>query len=436
MAPPHHAAYDRLRFTLLSLSLLCLGSTVGGVISMATTPLGNVGWIGIVLISMLCGIYGLAAYLHLERRRWFRTLLFGWWVVFPVGLVAAYRPDYPNPSQGPSVMVIGSTFAVLVVVGHFMFGRWSAARWWVGVSATAYVLSMAAVSATWTSPGIAIGISGAAALLMVLTVLCCWAWQNDYFVAVGSEGARREEAEAARRLARCADESKSAFIASMSHELRTPLTAILGYVEAAIEDLDSGLFTRESLISDLDVVARSAHGLVVDIDAVLDLSKVEQGDESVEVRQVDLAFLVRRCLERVRPMAMKKSVELEFELEPTLVSVLTDEKRLQHVLMNLIGNAVKFTDAGYVRVVGCRTDGGVRLEVQDTGVGIHPAVLHRVFERFERTQAEVVGRTVGSGLGLAIAREEVSRLGGVLDVTSVLGEGSCFSMELPVEAAA
>ncbi len=235
---------------------------------------------------------------------------------------------------------------------------------------------------------------------------------------------KRDQAEGANRL-------KSAFLANMSHELRTPLNSILGFAEV-LEAEHLGAVSREQkecLHAILDS-ARHLHRLVND---VLDLSKIEEGQMEFAAEPVDLAALVAEVCESLQTLAAGKQIRLETEVDPSLAGVIIDPVRLKQVLYSYVSNGIKFTfDGGRVTIRMLREGGErMRLEVEDTGIGIPATDLGRLFVDFEQLDNSTVKRYPGTGVGLALARRIVEALGGRVDVWSEPGQGSTFTAILP-----
>ncbi len=247
---------------------------------------------------------------------------------------------------------------------------------------------------------------------------------------------RTAELQAAKDAADAASQAKTTFLASVSHELRTPLNGILGYAQLLQR---SGRLAPEDRQS-ANVVRRSGEHLLALIDDVLDLARIEAGRLDLAPEDVHLPSLARTVAEVCKVRAAQRGLGFELEVaEGTPAWVRVDEKRLTQVLLNLLGNAIKFTRAGRVtfRVAprDGRARGGVLFRVEDTGPGIAPADLARIFEPFEQA-GERRAHGEGAGLGLAITRRIVDRMGGRVDVESAPGEGSTFTvaLDLPVLA--
>ncbi|MCG8462714.1 MAG: response regulator, partial [Holophagales bacterium] len=238
-----------------------------------------------------------------------------------------------------------------------------------------------------------------------------------------------EEALAERRKAQQADRAKSAFLSNMSHELRTPLNAMLGFAQLLDRDSEITFDQRESI----GVILRSGEHLLGLINDVLALAKIEAGRASLSLEPFEPRLLVRKLEDMLRVKVKAKGIELGIEVAESLPEAVEgDSGRLTQVLLNLLGNAVKFTDQGRVDLRASWNDGRLRFEVADTGPGISESDLPHLFEPFAQTEA---GRRAeeGSGLGLAISRKLVSLMGGELTVASEPGKGSTFAFDVPLE---
>jgi PAS domain S-box-containing protein len=242
-----------------------------------------------------------------------------------------------------------------------------------------------------------------------------------------------ESLEAARRAAEVAAQAKSAFLANMSHELRNPLTSIIGYADLLAKrgGMDDAQRKYVARVHDASLALLST------INEVLDFSKLEAGQVEIERRPTDPMALGRKVLEMFEPEMTKKGLDYSFEAAETPALVVADETRLRQILTNFIGNAVKFTAAGSIRL-RCAYDHTAKVlqyEVIDTGPGIPPAQANRLFQRFSQAEASTTRQFGGTGLGLAIAKGLAEAMGGDVGVLSIPGEGSCFWVRIPCERA-
>ncbi|HEX7649788.1 MAG TPA: ATP-binding protein [Noviherbaspirillum sp.] len=256
--------------------------------------------------------------------------------------------------------------------------------------------------------------------------------QGVAFVLDLSERKKAETEREARRAAEAANRAKSAFLANMSHELRTPLNGILGY--AQILERDPALGERQ--LAGVDVVRKSGEHLLALINDILDLAKIEAGKMELCFADLQLAKFVQTITEIVGVKAAQKGLELVCDMAPDVPQwIRADEKRLRQVLLNLLANAVKFTDRGRIVLrVSFLPPARLCFEVQDTGIGIAADQLDRIFQPFEQA-GDTQRRLAGTGLGLAISREYVRLMGGDIRVESRIGHGSLFRFELEAQPA-
>ncbi|MRV72782.1 response regulator [Duganella sp. FT92W] len=250
-----------------------------------------------------------------------------------------------------------------------------------------------------------------------------------------AEAAREKALAEAVRLARL----RSEFLAQMSHELRTPLNAILGY--AQILQRDPHLTKRQT--TGLATIHESGQHLLTLINDILDLARVEAGKLSLDPNDVDPSHLLRIVDDIIRVKAEEKNLSFEFRTSPALPAAVTvDDKRLRQVLLNLLGNAVKFTDRGGIvlsvqRVAALESSQStvrLRFEVEDTGIGMSEEQLSRIFQPFEQV-SDIRRREAGTGLGLAISQQLIRLMGGNIHVRSEQGKGSLFWFELDLPLA-
>jgi signal transduction histidine kinase/DNA-binding response OmpR family regulator len=252
-------------------------------------------------------------------------------------------------------------------------------------------------------------------------------------------GISRDEERRAREEAEQASRAKSEFMANISHELRTPMNAIIGFTDLTLTT-DLHLTQREYLGN----VHRSGYNLLGIINDILDYSKIEAGKLTIENRAFNLCQLVEETVDSLAIKAFEKKLELICTADPSLpVQVLGDPGRIQQVLMNLLGNAIKFTAKGEVVVSlkkggvmqtsGDRKIQQIELTVRDTGIGVPKEKLERIFESFTQADTSTTRRYGGTGLGLTIARNLAEMMGGSLEVESEPGKGSSFTLKLSLE---
>jgi signal transduction histidine kinase/ActR/RegA family two-component response regulator len=241
----------------------------------------------------------------------------------------------------------------------------------------------------------------------------------------------------ARARAEAANLAKSQFLANMSHELRTPLNAIIGYSEILIEDLSCE--GRKDSCADAERVRKSALQLLAMINDILDLSRIDANEIGMACEPVDVAALAREVLEALAVPAALNGNAVNVHADPGLAPALTDGARLRQALANLVGNAVKFTHQGRVDVVVrdvTLADGSRwhEIEVSDSGIGMPAEVVEELFKPFTQADGSSTRLHGGTGLGLALAKEIITALGGEIAVLSALGQGSSFTVRLPVRS--
>lgn len=229
------------------------------------------------------------------------------------------------------------------------------------------------------------------------------------------------------------DRDRSAFLSALSHELRNPLNAILGFAGVLLSEIDGPL--SEEARENLTIVRTSGEHLRSLIDDILALSAMESGEFRLSPEQLDLYQVAQDVVTEARVTAEQKGLRLELVRDETQgpTVAFADRRRMRQVLGNVVNNAVKFTSRGEVRVTLTREGELVVIQVADTGPGISADALDKIFDEFEQSTAGTAQRT-GTGLGLAITRSLVQLHGGRVRVDSALGEGSCFSIEIPIEA--
>jgi PAS domain S-box-containing protein len=241
---------------------------------------------------------------------------------------------------------------------------------------------------------------------------------------------RTAELATAKERAEESDHLKSAFLAAMSHELRTRLNSIIGFTSIILQKLVGPLNHEQA--KQLTMVQDSAHHLLSLINDVLDLSKIEAGKFNFASVPFDMRASVEKVVQTVLPLAQQKGLEIRVHMAPTVGTLISDQRRVEQILLNLLSNAVKFTEKGYV-LLTCETDGGwITTTIKDTGIGIEPEDQSKLFKAFQQIETGLSRRFEGSGLGLSICTKLLELLGGKISAKSDgLGHGSTFIFTLP-----
>jgi signal transduction histidine kinase/CheY-like chemotaxis protein len=239
----------------------------------------------------------------------------------------------------------------------------------------------------------------------------------------------------AKDQAEAANQSKTGFLANMSHEIRTPMTAILGFTDVLLESACSS-----EQASMLNTIKRNGEHLLSLINDILDLSKIEAGKVEISRERVDVVAICHDVVQSLMWKAREKEITFELDIHDRIPHIIwADPLRIRQIILNLCGNAIKFTDKGVVSLsVQVRTTGPehqLQIDVRDTGIGMSPEECKRVFQPFEQADDSTTRRFGGTGLGLTISRRLAELLGGTLQVTSNRGEGSLFTFCLPLEIA-
>lgn len=233
----------------------------------------------------------------------------------------------------------------------------------------------------------------------------------------------------AKEAAEAASQAKSAFLAMANHELRTPLQAILGYAEFLLDDTHS-ILTEEQRV-DLGYIQLGGRRMLTLINDLLDLARIEADGLMLRRDAVDLAQVVEQVRQDVQPQAAQRGIDLQVHMPASLPTLHGDGERLRQILLNLAGNAVKFTDAGLVEIAVAVDGDRVVVRVRDTGYGIPPEALARIFDAYHQAE-HGRPRRHGAGLGLAIAQRLATLMDGQITVESTPGVGSLFTLQVPL----
>jgi signal transduction histidine kinase len=227
-----------------------------------------------------------------------------------------------------------------------------------------------------------------------------------------------------------ASRRKSDFLASMSHEFRTPLNAIIGYGRLLRRETEGQISqTQRDNLQDL---LNNAERLLNLIDSLLDFAKIEAGKMEVRVEPVRVQEVIHGTASTVESILNAANVRLVREIAPDLPPLNTDREKLRQIILNLLGNAIKFTEKGEIKISASRRNGSLKLAVSDTGIGIEKKDLDQIFERFHQGDSSTIKKYRGTGLGLAIVKQFTNLLGGEVAVESELGKGSVFTVTLPL----
>ncbi|TPG46556.1 PAS domain S-box protein [Sphingomonas glacialis] len=246
---------------------------------------------------------------------------------------------------------------------------------------------------------------------------------------VSSKKEMEEALRQARANAENATSAKAAFLANMSHEIRTPMNGVLGFTELlAASSLDQEQQRQVQLI------AESGRAMMRLLNDILDISKIDSGQMEISSEPVDLRHKLQNCVRLMEAVAMSKGLLLTLDIDPVLPEyILSDALRIRQIALNLIGNALKFTDTGGVTVRASVLDQTLLIEVIDTGVGIPDDRLNAIFQQFAQADGSIARRFGGTGLGLSISSELARLMGGAIDVRSELDKGSTFTIRLPLQ---
>ena len=241
----------------------------------------------------------------------------------------------------------------------------------------------------------------------------------------------REVEQKGRELA-IANAHKAQFFANMSHELRTPLNGILGFSELLADGLYGTL--PDEAMEVLGRIQKDGRHLLGLINDVLDISKIDAGQLTLSLSDYSIQSIVDSVIASTGSLAHAKGIEVRSAVPPDLPIGYGDERRLTQVLLNIVGNAIKFTDAGFVELRADAVGDHFKIEIEDTGPGIPPEHQRRIFDEFQQVDNSITRQKGGTGLGLSISRRLVQAHGGQIDVHSTVGVGSTFNIVLPIRA--
>lgn len=370
----------------------------------------------------------------LATLRLHRSINFaGHWLCFCVWTALFTGAYYTGGASSPSSLWL----CTMPLIGQLLFGFRAASCWaFVGAMTVAF-WAMVAWSGNSPPNDFAVEVRQPFLTLSLIGLITCVWCLSMIFQSI--EKRFRSHLDAARVAAEGATLAKSKFLANMSHELRTPMTSILGFAEL-LEERGLELSDRERQEA-LSTIRRSGNHLLAIIDDILDISKIEAGKMMIEFVEIDLVSFLDEIEQLMRIRSDKKGIDLKTEfLSEIPQRFTTDPIRLRQILSNLIGNSIKFTEHGSIlHRLRCESTAlGTRqlvFEVADTGIGMTHEQCEHVFEAFSQADSSTTRRFGGSGLGLSISSNLALLLGGSLTVSSTRGEGSVFTLQLPLDEA-
>ena len=240
---------------------------------------------------------------------------------------------------------------------------------------------------------------------------------------------RTAELELEKERAESADRLKSAFLATMSHELRTPLNSIIGFSGILMQERPGPLNMEQK--KQLGMVQNSSRHLLSLINDVLDLSKIEAGQLTVQFESFDLPEVIRKVAETNKPHADKKNIQIGVSISGDVRTIISDKLRVEQILLNLVNNAIKFTEKGSVNIDCAHIGKEIFIKITDSGIGIENEKLDKIFKPFTQIDTGLTRTFEGTGLGLSICKKLLDLLDGSIEVESVFGEGSTFTVRLP-----
>lgn len=244
-------------------------------------------------------------------------------------------------------------------------------------------------------------------------------------------GKRTAELAVAKERAESADRLKSAFLATMSHELRTPLNSIIGFTSIILQELSGPLNDEQKEY--MEMVQNSSRHLLDLINDILDISKIEAGQLEISEESFDMRESIVKAVQTITPLAEQKGLPLMSRIGPEVGKVVSDQRRIEQILINLASNAVKFTEKGKV-LIECEVNGSKLVtRVRDTGIGMKPGDIEKLFQPFQQIDNTIARQHEGTGLGLSICKKLAELMGGEIKVESQWNEGSTFTFTLPLK---
>ncbi|MDA3936017.1 MAG: HAMP domain-containing sensor histidine kinase [Actinomycetota bacterium] len=397
------------------LSALLLALIPSGLVATALTPATRYG-LGQYMLAAGATVAISALYL-LSRTRFYRTAVSSTLVLVSTAVFsAAYFYGYPS-----SVRYFATTIILASVLTSFR------------ATVTIICVHLAAISAAFAYIPHASSLDLYDDLFFIVIVgalaLIVSAMQEHELRRLQDSEDRYREANAALKTA---TRAKDDFLTSMSHELRTPLNSIIGFSGVMLAGLAGDL--SEEHRKQVKMISNSGQHLLVLVNQALELGTIDSGHTQPEYDTVDVAAIALAACNVIRPMADAKGIEVRFSCPDQMAPVHTDGSFVTQILLNLVGNAVKFTNAGHVFARVSQDDAYTAIAVEDTGCGMDPEVRGHVFEEFYQGDSHRLAKNEGTGLGLAVSKRLASMIGASIEVVSESGHGSVFTLRLPTSA--
>jgi len=268
-------------------------------------------------------------------------------------------------------------------------------------------------------------------IVSILVTIIIYLFISHYSFLEMKVQERTAELEIARDRAEESDRLKSVFLATMSHELRTPLNSIIGFTGIILDGISGPI--NDDQKKQLNMVKKSSKHLLSIIQDILVISNIESGQLTININRFEMRKAIEVVVQSVKPLADEKGLSLHMEIDTGAVDVESDQRRVEQVIINLLGNAIKFTEKGEVKIECHVAEGKVITRIIDTGIGIKPEHMERLFKPFIQLDDGLSRRFEGTGLGLSICKRLVELLGGKISAESEFGKGSVFTFTLPLK---
>jgi len=425
-------ALDMVRPVLGGLALVYIVVAIGHAILLPASSRIPLLVSVIILIAVMVGLRFALGRVRLPAYWGNRLLALSIVLISVVSMIRlAVVPEIPNAISQPLLVVGAACFLLsrnwLLFIVFWVNGGWSLTALLVGADVP------------WRTDLTPL-LGGAMLAILIHAVRYRFIRQMEV-IRLKDEVIRREmeaakqAAEEARETAEAASKAKSNFLARMSHELRTPLNAIIGYSEMLQEEAEE--LREEGMTEDLRKIRTAGRHLLDLINEVLDLSKIEAGRMDLYLETFQVRNLVDDAIHSVEPQLEKNGNKVEIHFDPEIRAMHADLTKVRQCLINLLSNATKFTENGVISLDVLHDKQEIRdwviFEVTDSGIGIPPEHLRKIFEPFSQADSSTTRKYGGTGLGLVISQRFCAMMGGSLEVESEVGQGSTFRMRLPAE---